>query len=113
MDFWDWMATNIPASTAINGFGLGVLAILFATDRILTKGQHTRRVADIEKGHTLVLAEKDRAYSEMRESRDYYRQARIEERDRAETVTEKLAEVVAENSKTTLRFAEAIQEAKE
>jgi hypothetical protein len=112
VDLWQWFATSVPAGAVINGLGLGALAALFATDRILTKGQHERRVADIVRGHELILVEKDKALAEMRDSRDYYRQARVEEKERADVTTSKLAEVVAENTKTTLKIAESIQEAR-
>lgn len=103
-DVWTWLSASIPAGAVVNGLGLLSLAALFASDRILTKGQHTRRVADIEAAHAkeleardeyhaAIVTLKDEAYAELKTSRDYYREARIEERNRADKVTDQLAEV--------------------
>lgn len=109
-----WLGQSVPAGALLNAGGLSALVILFATDRIMTKGQHERRVADSQKAHDAIvenlqtahaaaLAEltahyvtlsgvKDAAYAELKESRDYYRAARLEEKDRADKVTTQLAE---------------------
>jgi len=121
MDFWEWAATTMPAGAIVNAFGLGALAILFATDRVLTKGQHTRALARVESAHDKLtdaltngqgaaVAElikhhdelgeaKDALYSEMTKSRDYYRDARLVEQIRANTVTDQLGEVALEIGK--------------
>lgn len=49
--FWGWVGSSIPAGALLNGLGLGVLAVLFARDLILTRGQHSRRVADLERAY--------------------------------------------------------------
>lgn len=104
MDIWTWFSASLPVSTLINGLGIGALTVLFATDRVLTKGQHLRRIADLvaahdaelrarDEYHATILTIKGQAYAELVTSRDYYREARIEERSRAEKVTDQLAEV--------------------
>jgi hypothetical protein len=111
MDVWQWLSASVPAGAVINGLGLGALAMLFATDRILTKGQHERRVADIQKGHDLVLIEKAAQHTEMRESRDYYRDARLEERERANDATSKITELAEENGQLVTQLLAAVQRA--
>lgn len=129
---WDWFATTAPAGAVIQALGLGALAILFATDRIITKGGHTRRVADITTAHDAIVAAlttshaaavaelakhhaeligaKDAAYAEMQTSRDYYRQARLTEQDRADKATDQLAET-AELAKLTVKLLASFDEA--
>lgn len=108
MTGWEWLTNGFNLNSAIQG-GLAVtLIILFATDRILTRGQHQRRVNDIVTNHDKLIAEKDLRYQEMKESRDYYREARVTERDRADKVTEKLGEVVTEYAELTNHLLEAL-----
>jgi hypothetical protein len=111
VDVFQWLAESLPAGAIVNGLGLGALAILFAGDRILTRGQHERRVADIVKGHDAVLAEKATQLADMRESRNYYRDARLEERGRADEVTGKLAELAQENGQLVAQLLEAVKKA--
>lgn len=115
MDWATWAGGLIPTAGAVgNAVGFALLAFLFANDRILTRGQHDRRTADKQAAHDLIVGNlkeahasalselglhfvtlsgvKDVAYSEVKESRDYYRAARLEERDRADKVTDQLAE---------------------
>lgn len=98
-DLGEFLSVASPIFNA--GGGLTITA-LFAFDRILTRGQHLRRMADKDAAHGAEVAElqrhfdeltavKDRAYGELEGSRDYYRNARIEERTRAEKVTDQLA----------------------
>jgi hypothetical protein len=113
-DLWDYLANTLPAGALINGLGLGALAILFATDRVLTKGQHLRRVADLtaanelaltvseaarvrelaerDRFHNAILEEKDRAFAIVERSRDGYKEATALERARADRATEALSE---------------------
>lgn len=83
--------------------GVVVLAWLLFTGRVITERMHGNRTADLVEHHSREIAEKDRsynamvtekdrAYGEMKESRDYYRTARLEEKDRADRATEQLVE---------------------
>lgn len=92
MDLWEWITTTTPASSVFTTFGLGVLAVLFATDRILTKGQHTRRAADLVAFHERELIEKDQRIADMKESRNGWREVALREREIRETVTKALVE---------------------
>lgn len=91
--------------------GLGALAILFATDRILTKGQHERRVADLVDGFEKLLAEKAERLGEVTRSRDYYRDARQTEADRADALAGQLAELAVEASRSASSTMTALEEA--
>lgn len=95
-DVWQWFYTNVSVQGLLNTAGLGLLAVLFARDLILTKAQHERRIADIQKANDLriadlekshaaelrakderyedMLAEKIDRYADMKESRDDYRE---------------------------------------
>lgn len=103
MSVWEWISTTTTIDSIFSTLGLGALAVLFATNRILTRGQHETRIADLKAHHERELKQKDAtynamkeadatAYSEMRASRDYYRGARFEEKARADRATEQLLE---------------------
>jgi hypothetical protein len=113
-DLWQWFSENVTVQGSLNIAGLTLLVILFSRDLILTKGQHERRVADLNTSHAAELkakddryndvvaekdarladmvAEKDERYREMKESRNYYRDARLNEQSRVREVTEQLVE---------------------
>jgi hypothetical protein len=118
-----WATTGFSLNSIIQALGLVSLALLFASDRIITKGQHMRRIGDLNAAHaaeitalkthhTELVTEKDAHYGEMKESRDYYRQARLEERDRAENVTDALAELAGEYAKVTNHLLESLPKPK-
>jgi hypothetical protein len=69
-DVGSWFAASVPAGALINGLGLGALAFLFARDIILTKGQHLRRVADIQTAHIATIAEKDQRIADLKSAAD-------------------------------------------
>lgn len=117
MDVWDWI-TQTNFASVVSGLGLGSLAIMFATDRILTKGQHDRRILDLKKTHerevtdlekhhkaemtnlksyhAAEIAEKEHQRSEMKESRNYYRDAYNLERASKDELSSKFSEVSVE-----------------
>lgn len=103
MDIWTWFVNNTAPNELVTNLGIGTFLILFATNRILTLGQHNSRIAELKDHHTRELAQKDSAYEamvlakdtaydEMKESRNYYRGARLEEKNRADKATEQLVE---------------------
>lgn len=92
MGVWEWI-TSGSVENAATALGLGVLAILFATDRILTNGQHMRRVADLVAYH-------ERERTQLMESRDYWRKAAGVQQDRAETANAGLLESVHTQTRT-------------
>lgn len=126
-DFWQWFYSNVSVQGLLNTAGLGLLALLFARDLILTKAQHERRVADMvkafdarvadmEKAHASELkakddrfadmqAEKAERYSEMKESRDEYREAA----DELQTRNKALTDGVIESNKAMAVAATALQ----
>lgn len=87
MDAWDWITSTTTVDSLLTTLGIGALAVLFATDRILTKGQHIRRVLDLEQHHTRERAEWQSRYDDLKESRDTYKEATREERERADKAT--------------------------
>lgn len=91
--------------------GLGALVFLFATDRILTKGQHERRVADIVGGHDKLIAIVSERLGEVTTSRNYYREALQEEKTRADALAKHLAELGVEASQAAATTMTALEEA--
>lgn len=103
MNIWEWITTTTSVDSIVSTLGLGALAVLFATNRIWTIGQVNARIADLKEhqerellqkdaAYDSMVAEKDARYAEMKESRDYYRGARLEERGRVERLTDQLFE---------------------
>lgn len=74
------------------------------------KAQHADAVAALTTYHNTVLEGQAARYAELKESRDYYRTARVEERDRADKVTDQLAEV-AELARLAVHAIESLDEA--
>jgi hypothetical protein len=102
-NIWDWLSDTISAESIVQALGLTALAILFATNRILTLGQHTSRIKDLKEHHekeltlkdslySQMVAEKDRAYAEMKEARNYWQSAASTEKNRADSATTQLVE---------------------
>jgi hypothetical protein len=95
MNPWEWFTTTADVDSLLTSLGVGVLAILFARDQILTKAQHLRRVEDLVKHHTALDVEKDSRIEDMRASRDAWREAARIERERADRATEGFKEFAA------------------
>lgn len=95
MNPWEWVTSTTSVDQIVTGLGLGALALLFATDRIITKGQHLRRVADLIAHH-----ERERAALELRtadviEYRDGWKEAARVERERADRATESVSTIAS------------------
>jgi hypothetical protein len=123
-DVWSWLSDTISAQSIIQGLGLAALAILFATNRILTLGQHNTRTNDLIRHHTAELAlkdalynqmvaEKDRAYAEMKESRNYWQTSATNETHRADAATQQLTVVSEEGLGLAVQMVRSLQEAVE
>lgn len=80
-------------------------------DRIaeLTRA-HAAAIAEIVAHHAMLVGVKDTQYAEMKESRNYYREARLAEIDRADKATDQLAEVV-DVVKANVQFLDAFDKA--
>lgn len=133
MDFWQWLSASIPAGAVLNGGGLVFLATLFATDRILTKGQHERRMADLTKAfdkltealtashaasiaeitkhHAAILVEKEARYTELQQSRDTYLAGQEQERLRADKLAHELSTGLNEFGQLTTHLLQSFNEA--
>lgn len=93
MNPWEWITTTTSVEDILTTLGLGGLALLFSQDRIITRGQHLRRTADLEKFHARELAEKDARIADIRDSRDAYKEAARVERERADKATDAVGEM--------------------
>lgn len=115
MDFLTWLG-GVEPSAVINALGLGSLAVLFATDRIKTRGQANRELAQRDQAHAALvaalkdahaqivaalvanhadaLAQRDERNNELKTSLGKMEEARNVERDRADSATAMLGRAV-------------------
>lgn len=109
--FWDWVGGTLSVSDVISGSGLALIVGLFATRKILTIADHRSRVADLERFHTAQLAEKDARFDEMRDSRNFWRDAHNEQRTRAEKAEDGVREFADEYAKLSNHLLGSIEQA--
>lgn len=95
MDLWEWVTTTSSVDALLTTLGLGSLAILFATDRIITKGQHLRRVQDLVAHHERERAAEALRLADIAKSRDGWKEAAGIERARADRATATAVETSA------------------
>lgn len=121
------VALGLSPAPWILGLALGRIQFTGPAERNYTartdelKEAHKREVDSIKQSareqllgavehHSNLIAEKDARYAELKDSRDYYRKARIEERDRADAATEQLLDSV-EVAKASMQALTALDEA--
>jgi hypothetical protein len=109
--FWDWVGGTLSVSDIISGSGLALIVGLFATRKILTIADHRARVADLEKFYEARLVEKDSRFDEMRDSRDYWREAHNDQRNRAEKAEDGVREFADEYAKLSNHLLGSIEQA--
>lgn len=110
---WDWITASTSITDLLSASGLVAFVALFTTNRILTIGQHRSRIADLEKFHTGRIEDKDDRYTEMKESRDYWREAHNEQRDAREKAEAGLREFADEYAKLSNHLLGSIEQAAE
>lgn len=93
MNLWEWFTATASVDSLVTALGLGSLAILFATDRIITKGQHARRVEDLVSHHNRERTDKDGRITDIRSSRESWKEAARVERERADKATDSVGEM--------------------
>ncbi|QKS21004.1 hypothetical protein HUN58_14705 [Curtobacterium sp. Csp1] len=111
--FWDWVSGTLSVSDIIQGSGLALIVVLFATRRILTIGDHRGRIEDLEKYHAAVLREKDARYAEMKESRDFWQEAHDEQSKRADKAETGVRELGVEYAQLSNHLLGSIEQAAE
>lgn len=89
---WEWV-TATSFDTLLTALGGLTLAALFATNRILTRGQHLDRVADLKEHHARELDEKEARIAEVKESRDGWKAVALTERERANAAASSVEDV--------------------
>ena len=118
---WQWFAASASVEGLMQAGGLITLAMLFATGRIITLGQHESRILDLKahhekemsilaEGHKLLLSEKEARYRETEEQRDQYREAAEIQKERADKLTDQVSEV-GELAKVSAHLITALGEA--
>lgn len=110
MSPWEWLTTTTSVESMLSTLGLGALAVLFATNRIITKGQHESRVADLKEHHARELAAADKRLEATDESRREWRAAAGSERERADTATATANELGSELGGLAVRLLSSIDE---
>lgn len=111
--WWEWLSGSLSVSDIISGSGLAFIVGLFATRKIITIGDHRARVADLEKFYEARLAEKDDRYEELRESKNYWREAHNEQRARAEKAEDGVRELGVEYAQLSNHLLGSIEQAAE
>lgn len=94
MNVWEWFSETASVDSLLTALGLTGLAFLFATDRIITKAQHVRRVQDLIDHHARELAEKDDRIAQGVVSENYWKEAARIERERADKALAVVGEVL-------------------
>ncbi len=110
-DVWAWVSGSLSVSDIIQGSGLALIVVLFATRRILTIADHRSRIADLEKYQAAVLKEKDDRYAEMRESRDAWKETAGTERAGREKAEDGVREFADEYAKLSNHLLGSIEQA--
>ncbi|MCS5487364.1 hypothetical protein NY588_09515 [Curtobacterium flaccumfaciens pv. beticola] len=110
---WDWVSGTLSVSDIIQGSGLALIVVLFATRRILTIADHRGRIEDLEKYHAAVLREKDDRYAELKESRDFWREAHDEQSTRADKAETAVRELGVEYAQLSNHLLGSIEQAAE
>lgn len=110
LEWWQ----GVTAIVGVLGLSPAPWLLGLATNRIqftkTAREDYATRVADLTSAHAAAVAELvkhhadiedgwQRQYDELKESRNYYREARLEDSDRANRVTAQLAEVATEAGK--------------
>lgn len=123
-DMWGWLSGTLSVSDVISGSGLAFIVFLFAGRKILTIADHRARIADLEKYYGALLKEKgtsaaalatasDARYDEMRESRNYWREAHNVQRARAEKAEDGVRELGVEYAQLSNHLLGSIEQAAE
>lgn len=110
MNLWDWITTSTSVDSVLTTLGLGALAVLFATNRILTRGQHLDRIADLKEHHARELQAAADRLEAVDESRKEWRTAAQTERTRADEATGTAAELGREYGQLALGLLSSIDE---
>lgn len=110
MSLWDWITTSTSVDSVLTTLGLGALAVLFATNRILTRGQHLDRIADLKEHHARELAAAADRLEATDESRKEWRSAAHDERARADAATTAANELGNEFGKLAVGMLSSIDE---
>lgn len=111
--WWEWLSGSLSVSDIISGSGLAFIVGLFATRKIITIGDHRARVADLEKFYEARLTEKDARYEELRESKNYWREAHNDQRARAEKAEDGVRELGVEYAQLSNHLLGSIEQAAE
>ena len=84
MNVWEWFSTTASVDSVLTALGLTGLAFLFATDRIITKAQHVRRVQDLLDHHARELAAQAERISDEKATTEFWKETARVERERAD-----------------------------
>lgn len=101
--FWEWASASFSLGDVISTSGLLTIVALLYTGRLVPIGQH-RRELDQQKVYY------EGRLAELQDSRDYYRDARLEEKTRGDKLTDAMMEQV-ELTKTAVKVLASVDEA--
>lgn len=110
MDVWQQLLASVDVNSMLNTLGLGALAVLFATNRILTRGQHESRVADLKEHHARERAADAARLEAVDESRREWKATAGTERAAREAATATANELGSELGGLAVRLLSSIDE---
>lgn len=110
MSPWDWFTSTTTVDGLLTTVGIGTLAWLFATNRIITRGQHLDRIADLKDHHARELTAAAERLEATDESRKEWRTAAGTERERADAATAAANELGGELGGLAVRLLSSIDE---
>lgn len=123
--FWEWASASFSVGDVVSSSGLVTIVALLYTGRLVPIGQHRReleqqkvyyegRLTEVREAAALATTNAESYFNarivEVTQSRDYYRDARLEEKERADKLTDQLGESL-ELTKTTVQVLSSIDEA--
>ncbi len=107
------MSGTLSVSDIIQGSGLALIVVLFATRRILTIGDHRGRIDDLEKYHAAVLREKDDRYARVEGVAGLLAWAHDEQSTRADKAETAVRELGVEYAQLSNHLLGSIEQAAE
>lgn len=110
MSPWEWLTSTTSVNDLLTTGGGVVLAWLFATNRIITRGQHNDRVTDLKDHHARELAAAEARLAAVDESRKEWRTAAGLERERGDAATASANELGSELGSLAVRLLSSIDE---
>lgn len=103
----EWYQT-LGGVVILLGFSAGPWIAALLAGKLITKGQHDGRIADKDAEIARIEKRHDGTVSRLLEERNYERQAKDLERERADKLSDKLGEATIELGETAVHLLRAL-----